>query len=92
MSALENETTGDTTTFEFFGREWTIPSSRHFSHLRRLRDEGRKGWSSPDLILIETFLDDAQIDDLLDLDPDEGQLAEFGNEIAKRLGFGDSGN
>lgn len=92
MSALEDQTTSETTTFEHFGREWTIPAKRHLSHLRQLRDEGRKGWASPDLILIETFLDEAQLDDLLDLDPDEEQMSEFGNEIAKRLGFGTSGN
>lgn len=92
MSALENETTGDDIKFEHFGRTWSVPARRHLSHLRRLRDEGRRGWASPDLILIETFLNEGQIDDLLDIDPDEVELAKFGEQIAKALGFGSAGN
>lgn len=92
MSALENETTVETTTFEHFDREWAIPTQRHLSHIKRLRDEGRRGWASGDLVLVETFLGEKQFDDLLVIDPTEVELAEFANEIATRLGFGSSGN
>ena len=92
MSALKNETTADTTTFEHFGREWTIPTKRHLSHLTRMRDEGRRGWASPDLILAETFLGEKQFADLVKIDPDDEALSEFAEEIGSRLGFGGSGN
>ena len=92
MSALENETTADATTFEHFEREWTIPTRKHLSHLRRLRDELRAGAASQALVLVETFLDTEQFDALVEIDPDEEQLTLFAGEIAKRLGFGSPGN
>lgn len=91
-SALENETAGATTTFEHFDREWTIPTRKHLSHLRRLRDELRAGAASQALVLVETFLDEEQFEALVDIDPDEEQLTLFAGEIAKRLGFGSPGN
>ena len=91
-SALENETTADTTTLDGFGRSWVIPTRRHLSHLRRMRDEGRRGWAGPDLILVETFLGAEQFEELVDLDPDEQELSDFADEIGRRLGFGGSGN
>lgn len=92
-SALENEATGaETTTFEHFGREWTVPAQRHLSHLRRLRDEMRRGFANIDLILAETFLAEADLIELARIDPDEEALSAFGSEIAKAMGFGNSGN
>lgn len=91
-SALEAEVTGETTTFEHFGREWTIPTQRHLSHLRHMRDELREGFASQALIMAETFLNEQQFDALLDIDPDEAALTEFAREIGSRLGFGGSGN
>ena len=92
QSALENEATAETTTFEHFDREWTIPAQRHLSHLRRLRDELRRGFASVDLTIVETFLDADQLAELTKIDPDERALAEFSGEISRRLGFGSSGN
>lgn len=92
MSALENEVTADTTTFEFFDREWTVPTKRHLSHIKRMRDEMRGRVGSVDLMLAETFLSSAEFDALLEIDPDEDQLDEFTTQIAQSLGLGGSGN
>jgi hypothetical protein len=92
MSALENEVTADTTTFEFFDREWTVPTKRHLSHIKRMRDEMRSGVGTIDLMIAETFLSADQFDALLDLDPDETQLDAFTTKISEALGTGDSGN
>jgi hypothetical protein len=92
MSALENEVTADTTTFEFFDREWTVPTRRHLSHIKRMRDEMRSGVGTWDLLIAETFLSPADFDALLDIDPDEDQFDEFTSTIAKSLGLGSSGN
>lgn len=91
MSAVENETTAETTTFEHFGRKWTIPARRHLSHMRRLRDESRRT-GFVDLLLAETFLDAEQFDALCEIDPDDQALSDFGDKIGKLLGFGGSGN
>ncbi|WP_182377896.1 hypothetical protein [Nocardioides sp. WS12] len=92
MSAIENETTRETATFEHFGREWTIPAKRHLSHMRHMREEGRRSFGNIDLLLAETFLDAEQFEALCDIDPDEQALSDFGDKIGKTLGFGGSGN
>ena len=89
-SPLENETTGDTTTFEHFGRTWTVPTKRHLSHLRQMRDEMRRGPGSVDLMIAEVMLSPEQFLDLLDIDPDEDQLDEFTTRISEAMGL--SGN
>jgi hypothetical protein len=92
-SPLETETTGDgTTTFEHFGREWTIPTKRHLSHIKAMRDAMRSGVGSVDLMIAETFLSPEQFLDLLDVDPDEDALDEFTSVIASKMGLGTSGN
>lgn len=92
MSALENETLHETTTFDHFGRSWTVPTRRHLSHIKRMRDELKAGVGSVDLLLAETFLSDAEFDALLEIDPDEVELDKFTDHIAKALGLGGSGN
>jgi hypothetical protein len=92
MSALENETTSDTTTFEHFGREWTVPTKRHLSHIKRMRDEMRSGVGTWDLMVAETFLTEGDFDALLEVDPDEDALSEFVAKIGDALGVGGSGN
>ncbi len=92
MSALETETLKDTTTFEHFGRTWTVPVKRHLSHLKRMRDEMKSGVGSMDLMLAEVFLSPADFDALMEIDPDEDALDGFTDEIAKALGLGGSGN
>lgn len=92
MSALENETLYDTTTFENLGREWTVPTKRHLSHLRKLRDDIRSGIGNIDLVIAETFLTADQFDALLEIDPDEDQLSEFTSAVSKAMGLGESGN
>lgn len=91
-SPLETETLHDTTTFEHFDREWTVPTKRHLSHLRRMRDEMRAGISDVNLMIAETFLSPADFDALLVIDPDEDQLDKFTEQISKALGLGNSGN
>ncbi len=92
MSALENETTAETTTFEALGRTWTLPTRRHLSHLKRISDELRAGYKSQSLVLAEVFLDEEQFEALLEIDPDEEQLTIFAGDIAKHMGYGDAGN
>ena len=91
-SALENETTSDTTTFEHFGREWTVPTRKHLSHIKKMRDEMRSGYGTVDLLIAETFLSDEQFADLLDIDPTEADLDAFTAKISAALGLGSSGN
>lgn len=92
-SALDRETTGDgTASFSFLGRDWTVPTRRHLSHLRRMRDELKSGYGSLDLLVVETFLGDEQLAALLDIDPDETQLAEMARLISEAMGLGDGGN
>lgn len=92
MSALENETLHESTTFEAFGREWTVPTRRHLSHIKKMRDEMRGGVGTVDLMIAETFLSPADFDALLEIDPTEDELDAFTTEISKALGVGDSGN
>lgn len=92
MSALENETTADTTTFEAFGREWTVPTKRHLSHIKAMRDAMRVGYGGIDLMIAETFLSGDDFDALLDIDPDEDALDEFTTKISECLGLKSSGN
>jgi hypothetical protein len=92
MSALENEITHDSTTFEMFGETWTVPIKRHLSHIKAMRDAMREGVGTIDLLVAETFLSDEEFDRLLDLDPDEDRLKEFADKVSNALGTGDRGN
>jgi hypothetical protein len=92
-SPLETETTSDgTTTFEHFDREWTVPTRRHLSHIKAMRDGLQVPYTSANLVVAETFLTAGQFDALLEVDPDEDALNEFVGKISKALGVGDSGN
>lgn len=92
MSDLETETTRDTTTFDFFGRSWTVPTKQRLSHIRKMRDEMRAGVPNLDLMLAEIFLSAEQFEALCELDPDRDELDKFGDEISRALGLRDSGN
>lgn len=91
-SALETETNSDTTTFEFFERKWTVPTKRHLSHLKKMRDDMRSGVGTLDLMIAETFLSVDQFDALLEIDPDERALDEFTTKLSEAMGLGESGN
>ena len=93
MSALEKEALGaETTTFEHFDREWTVPTKRHLSHLRQMREHMREGVGTWDMMIAEVFLSPEEYDALCELDPDEKQLDEFTQKIANAMGLGNSGN
>lgn len=92
MSALENETAGDTTTFEYFDREWTVPTKRHLSHIKQMTDGMRAGYGTIDLLIAEVFLSEDDFAALMTINPDEAQLADFTTQIADRLGLKSSGN
>ena len=92
MSALENETKHESASFEFFDREWTVPTKRHLSHIVKMRDELKSGVGSVDLLIAETFLSADQFATLLEVDPDEAQLDEFTQRISDVMGLGNSGN
>jgi hypothetical protein len=91
-SPLEAETRHETTTFEHFGRDWSVPTKRHLSHVKRMRDEMRSGYSDVNLMVSEVMLGDEQFGDLLDIDPDEDALNEFVEALSKAMGLGSSGN
>lgn len=92
MSALETETLHDTTSFDHFGRSWTVPTKRHLSHIRKMRDELRSGIGDLDLMIVETFLSAEDFDALCKIDPDEDALGEFRDAMSTAMGLGDSGN
>lgn len=92
MSALETESTSDAITFEHFGRTWSVPSKRHLSHIKKMRDEVRSGFGDWSLLIAETFLSPDQFDALLDIDPDEDGLDAFAKAMSDAMGFGGSGN
>lgn len=93
-SPLERETSSesDTTSFDYFGRSWTVPTKRHTRHLLRMRDEARLGYSTWPLIVCETFLEPKAFDALIALDPDEHELDAFADKIGEALGLKDAGN
>src|SRR5690349_20845052 len=93
MSDLETETTGNgTTTFEMFGRSWTVPSKRHHSHIRQIKRLWREEGSVDADDMAAIFLSPGDYDALAALDPTEPDLDAFAQAISKALGMGDSGN
>lgn len=92
MSDLDTQTNGDTATFEHFGREWTVPTKRHLSHIRAIKAEIRSGLAPGNDFLAELFLDSEQFAALLEIDPDEDEMTEFGEQVAKAMGVGEKGN
>lgn len=92
--SIENEATDTPNTIEHFGRSWTLPSSLRAKDYQRfnrvIAGQFLKHW---DLALAEAFLPAEEFDALLDeINPDDAGLDEFGDKIAKALGFGGSGN
>lgn len=105
MSSLDTEITSDFTTFEHFGRTWTIPTKRHASHIRRMRDMLRLSSmidGGVNLTIAEIFLspeisphnqqDPDQFEALLTLDPDDDGLDKFATALGEAMGLGDKGN
>lgn len=102
MSGLETETLHDQATFEHFGRQWSVPTKRHLSHLRWMRDEASRRFGDWNLIVVEAMLSPEvaksnqqkpdQFEALVELDPTEEDLDVFVGEISKAMGLGDSGN
>lgn len=89
---LDHETTGDSASFEFFGRTWHVPTKQRLSHIRRMRDEMRAGVPNLDLLLAELFLSPEELAALYEIDPDRDELDKFGDEISRVMGLGNSGN
>ena len=86
MSALENETTRETTTFEHFGRTWTVPSQVRFSHREKLQ-------ANPTLVgICHAFLDADQLEALRTIDPTDDELDKFTDAIADATGVRSAGN
>jgi hypothetical protein len=92
MSALENETTSDTATFEHFGKTWTVPTKKHHRHIRQVKEIARAegGLDADDIAKV--YLSPEQYAELVDLDVASDDLDAFATAIAKALGLGDSGN
>lgn len=100
--SLETETLQDHATFEHFGKEWKVPTKKHLSHIRFMRESARIGFGGMDLMIAEAFLSPAiskqnqqkpnQFAALLDIDPDEVELDRFTEKLSKALGIGGSGN
>jgi hypothetical protein len=91
-SPLESETTHETTTFDHFGRSWSVPTQRHLSHLKGLQHGFRQPAADPDVVVAEVMLGAEQFEALFDIDPSESELSEFVTAIAKAMGLGSSGN
>lgn len=94
MSVSEHEATDTPNTVEHFGRTWTLPSGLRAKDYQRfnrvIASQYLKHW---DLALAEAFLPAEEFDALLnEVNPDDNGLDEFGNKIAKALGFQGSGN
>lgn len=91
-SPLEAEATGDTHTFEMFGRSWTVPTRQRHAHIvaskKILREEG--SIDADDIASIYLSPDDYAA--LVDLDVPADDLTEFATEVAKAMGLGNSGN
>lgn len=94
MSDLDTETNSadGTTTFEHFDKTWTVPTKRHLSHIRAIKAEIRLGLMPGNDFLAELFLGAEQFATLLEIDPDEDQMVEFGNKVSAAVGTGSSGN
>jgi hypothetical protein len=69
-----------------------VPTKRHLSHIKKMRDDMRSGIGGVDLMIAETFLSPADFDALLDIDPDEDELDAFTMRISEAMGLGNSGN
>lgn len=91
-SGLEAETQHETATFEHFGREWSVPTKRHLSHIVRMRNALRTGFEDQNVLVAETMLGPDQFAALLGIDPDESALNGFVDAMASAMGLGNSGN
>jgi hypothetical protein len=94
MSDLDTETNAadGTTTFDFLGESWTVPTKRHLSHIRAIKAEIRLGLVPGNDFLAELFLGAEQFETLLEIDPTEEQMVEFGNKLSAALGTGSAEN
>jgi hypothetical protein len=91
-SALEAEVSGDTATFNHFGRDWTVPTRRHHRHIRETKRIIRaEGFVDADDVA-RIYLPDDQYEALVELDLSSDDLDAFATKIAEALGVGDSGN
>lgn len=91
-SPLDAEVSGDVSTFEHFGREWSVPTKRHQSHIRKHKDIARREGQVDADDIAAIYLTPEQYDDLCALDPTEADLYEFAAKVAAALGLGGSGN
>ena len=94
MTDLETESTaeGNTTTFEHFGRTWTVPVKKQHSHIRAAKAIQRaEGFLDADDIA-EVYLPAEEYAALCALNVTAEELDEFAGEIAKAMGVGDKGN
>lgn len=91
-TGLETETQHETTTFDHFDRTWTVPTRRHLSHIVKMRNEMRAGYSDYNLLVTETLLGEKQFLELCDVDPDEKALGQFVDAIASAMGVKNQGN
>lgn len=89
---LENEATDTPQTFEHFGREWSVPSQRHHSHIRKIKTILREEGSVDADDVAEVYLSPEDYDALVALDVTGPDLTDFANKLAEAMGMGDSGN
>jgi len=92
MSDLETETTQETTTFDHFGRAWTVPVKKHHRHLRALKQIVRAEGSLDADDIAEVYLSPEEYAALVELDVDADALTDFANAMGKAIGAGDAGN
>lgn len=89
---LEAEATGDSTTFEKFGREWTVPTKQRHSHIITTKQILRAEGSVDADDITRIYLPDEEYAELLKLDVTSDDLSDMADEIAKAMGLSKSGN
>jgi hypothetical protein len=93
MSDLDTETTGTgTTTFEHFGRKWTVPTTQHQAHIRAVKQIRRAGFNLDADDVAEIFLPADEYQELLAMEKPMDELTDFAAKISEAIGVGDSGN
>jgi hypothetical protein len=91
--SLDSESHGtETTTFEHFGREWTVPTRQHHRQARQMKAVLRQFGELDADDVAEIFLSKEDYQALLELDVPTEELDPFSTKIAQALGMRETGN
>ena len=87
----EAEATAETTTFDHFGKTWTVPAKQRLSHMLAYR-QALNYYANVDLAMCHAYLTEEDMQALLKVDPTDDELDAFTDAMSKALGFGGTGN